>query len=79
MFPETSFYQSFIWGHDISLYPYGCDLDLTSILNKWNSKITKFKTDGPMLCMPPYLSISLDPRSAAATGEYQTVIGPYPN
>jgi len=41
MFPETSFYQSFIWGHDISLYPYGCDLDLNSILNKWNSKITK--------------------------------------
>lgn len=39
MFPETSFYQSFIWGHDIELKPYGCNLDVNSILNKWNAKI----------------------------------------
>lgn len=39
MFPETSFYQSYIWGHDISIYHYGCNLDVNSILNKWNSKI----------------------------------------
>jgi hypothetical protein len=24
MFPETSFYQSFIWGHDVALFNYGC-------------------------------------------------------
>lgn len=40
MFPETSFYQSFIWGHDIALYPYGCNLDVNTILHKWNAKIT---------------------------------------
>jgi FkbM family methyltransferase len=40
MFPETSFYQSYIWGHDICIYNYGCDLDVSSILKKWNSKIT---------------------------------------
>ncbi len=40
MFSNISFYQSFIWGHDISLYPYGCDLDVTTILKKWSHKIT---------------------------------------
>lgn len=40
MFPETSFYKSFIWGHDVALYNYGCNLDVKSILNNWNSKIT---------------------------------------
>jgi GR25 family glycosyltransferase involved in LPS biosynthesis len=39
MFPETSFYRSFIWGHDITLYHYGCNLDVSSILKKWSSKI----------------------------------------
>lgn len=39
MFPETSFYKSFIWGHDIALYPYGCNLDIHAILNKWSAKI----------------------------------------
>ena len=39
MFSETSFYQSFIWGHDIGIYHYGCNLDVNSILEKWNSKI----------------------------------------
>jgi len=40
MFSNISFYQSFIWGHDVSLYPYGCDLDVTTILKKWSHKIT---------------------------------------
>jgi mannosyltransferase OCH1-like enzyme len=39
MFPETSFYQSFIWAHDIELFNYGCDLDVKNILNKWSTKI----------------------------------------
>ena len=39
MFSETSFYQSFIWGHDCALYSYGCNQDVNYILNKWNSKI----------------------------------------
>jgi len=41
IFPEVSFYQSFIWGHDIILFPYGCPLDANSILKKWNKKINK--------------------------------------
>ena len=40
MFPEMLFYQSYIWGHDIALYHYGCNLDVSSILKKWDSKIT---------------------------------------
>jgi GR25 family glycosyltransferase involved in LPS biosynthesis len=40
MFSNISFYQSFIWGHDVSLYPYGCDLDVKNILQKWSHKIT---------------------------------------
>jgi mannosyltransferase OCH1-like enzyme len=39
MFPEISFYQSFIWGHDICLFNYGCNLDVSLILNKWSTKI----------------------------------------
>ena len=39
MFKECSFYQSFIWAHDISLLPYGCDLNDTQIITKWNSYI----------------------------------------
>jgi len=39
MYPETSFYQSFIWGHDICIYPYGCNLDVSAILEKWYKKI----------------------------------------
>lgn len=41
MFSEISFYQSFIWGHDIILFHYGCPLDTNSILKKWNKKINK--------------------------------------
>lgn len=39
LFPETKFYQSFIWAHDVFLYPYGCQLDTNSLLSKWNAKI----------------------------------------
>jgi hypothetical protein len=38
MFSDISFYQSFIWGHDISLFNYGSNLDTNSILKKWNTK-----------------------------------------
>jgi FkbM family methyltransferase len=39
MFENISFYQSFIWAHDIALFNYGCDTDVKSILNKWYNKI----------------------------------------
>jgi FkbM family methyltransferase len=39
MFSDISFYKSFIWGHDILLFNYGCNLDVKHILNKWDSKI----------------------------------------
>ena len=39
MFKECSFYQSFIWAHDVSLLPYGCSLNETSILKKWDNYI----------------------------------------
>ena len=39
MFPKISFYQSYIWGHDIALFNYGCNLDVSSILDKWLNKI----------------------------------------
>ena len=39
MFPETSFYQSFIWGHDIALFNYGCDMGVNQILEKWSDRI----------------------------------------
>ncbi len=39
LFPNTSFYQSFIWGHDINLHNYGCKLDVNFILKKWLPKI----------------------------------------
>jgi GR25 family glycosyltransferase involved in LPS biosynthesis/tetratricopeptide (TPR) repeat protein len=35
-----SAYQTFIWGHDIALFPYGTNLSVESILQKWSSKIT---------------------------------------
>lgn len=40
MFPDVSFYQSFIWGHDIILYAFGCSISTEEILNKWSNKIT---------------------------------------
>lgn len=39
MFKECSFYQSFIWAHDVMLLPYGCNLNDNQILNKWNNYI----------------------------------------
>jgi len=39
MFKGCSFYQSFIWAHDVSLLNYGCNLNQTSILKKWNNYI----------------------------------------
>lgn len=39
MFKECSFYQSYIWGHDILLLSYGCRLNDTQILTKWNKYI----------------------------------------
>jgi mannosyltransferase OCH1-like enzyme/tetratricopeptide (TPR) repeat protein len=40
MFNEASFFQSYIWGHDINLFNYGCNFDVSSILTKWSSKIS---------------------------------------
>ena len=39
MFKTSSFYQSFIWAHDTLLLPYGCNLNETHILKKWNNYI----------------------------------------
>ena len=39
MFKECSFYQSYIWAHDTELLPYGCSLNDTQILLKWNKYI----------------------------------------
>ena len=41
MFKECSFYQSFIWAHDVLLLPYGCSLTETQILSKWDKYINK--------------------------------------
>ena len=40
MFKECSFYQSFIWAHDVLLLPYGSNLKENQILQKWNKYIT---------------------------------------
>jgi len=40
MYPTISFYQSFIWGHDIALFNYGSSLSVENILTKWSEKIT---------------------------------------
>lgn len=42
MFPKCSFYQSFIWAHDVVLLPYGTNLSDCSILKKWNKYINAF-------------------------------------
>ena len=39
MYQTCSFYQSFIWAHDTSLLPYGCNLNDNHILKKWNHYI----------------------------------------
>jgi FkbM family methyltransferase len=40
LYRNFSAYQTFIWGHDITLYAYGADLSVEGILSKWASKIT---------------------------------------
>lgn len=40
MFPQTAYYQSFIWGHDIVLLSSGSNMGVESILSKWSDKIT---------------------------------------
>jgi mannosyltransferase OCH1-like enzyme len=40
IFPNASFYQSFIWAHDICLLWYGSKLNDQQILTKWNKYIT---------------------------------------
>jgi GR25 family glycosyltransferase involved in LPS biosynthesis/glycosyltransferase involved in cell wall biosynthesis len=39
MFKECSFYQSFIWAHDVILLAYGSNLNANQILKKWNNYI----------------------------------------
>lgn len=39
MFPTCSFYQSFIWAHDVLLLPYGTNLSDSQILKKWDKYI----------------------------------------
>ena len=39
MFQNCSFYQSFIWAHDILLLPYGSNLNENQILKKWDKYI----------------------------------------
>jgi hypothetical protein len=40
LYKNFSAYQTFIWGHDITLYSYGTNLSVEGILSKWASKIT---------------------------------------
>jgi len=40
LYKNFSAYQTFIWGHDITLFNYGTNLSVESILTKWSSKIT---------------------------------------
>ena len=39
MFPQTIFYQSYIWAHDTQLLHYGSSLTVEHLLNKYNHKI----------------------------------------
>jgi hypothetical protein len=39
MFKECSYYKSYIWGHDVVLLPYGCEMQEPQILTKWNKYI----------------------------------------
>jgi len=39
MFQHCSYYQSFIWAHDVLLLPYGCNLQENQILIKWHNYI----------------------------------------
>ena len=39
MFTTCSFYQSYIWAHDVLLLPYGSNLNDNQILKKWDNYI----------------------------------------
>jgi len=39
IFGKCSYYQSYIWAHDVVLLPYGCKLNELQILTKWNKYI----------------------------------------
>ena len=39
MFTNLSFYKFYIWAHDTSLLPYGCNLTSNEIITKWNNHI----------------------------------------
>ena len=41
MFKECSFYQTYIWAHDILLLQYGSNLNESQILKKWDKYINK--------------------------------------
>lgn len=41
MFPETSFYQSYIWAHDTVLNNYGTNIDVNLILTNNSTKINR--------------------------------------
>jgi GR25 family glycosyltransferase involved in LPS biosynthesis len=38
-YKNFSSYQTFIWGHDVILFPFGTNLSVENILTKWSSKI----------------------------------------
>jgi len=40
LYKNFSAYQTFIWGHDITLFNYGANISVENILTKWSSKIT---------------------------------------
>ena len=40
LYKNFSAYQTYIWGHDITLFSYGVNLSVENILTKWSSKIT---------------------------------------
>ena len=39
LYQNFSSYQTFIWGHDIVLFPYGTNLSVENIIKKWSPKI----------------------------------------
>jgi len=39
MFKNVDFYQLYLWAHDVTLLPYGCNLTSNQILSKWNNSI----------------------------------------
>ena len=39
MYKNISFYQFYMWAHDISMLPYGCNLTSNQIITKWDKHI----------------------------------------